>query len=101
MQLGVQTTQAHRSSAEDYEKMISVQNDLNSKYSSEIITEYVFNGAGILQEVGINIWYMNLTVEFHMTRCSPPSFPLSKVLMSIPIPIFSAGVMFPRRRLVL
>lgn len=43
--------QAYRCSAEDYNNLIDVQNALNAQYSSQIITEHAFNGAGILQEV--------------------------------------------------
>lgn len=31
--------------------MIAVQDSLNAKYNSQIITEYAFNGAGILEKV--------------------------------------------------
>lgn len=68
MQLGVQTTQAYRCSAEDYETMIRVQNELNSEYSSEIITEYAFNGAGILQEVSTSI----MAARIFASRSAPP-----------------------------
>lgn len=73
VQLTVQTTQAYRCSAADYERMIEVQNELNSQYSSEIITEYAFNGAGILQEVNMSKWY--IWYDMDKFRILSPSLP--------------------------
>lgn len=43
--------QEYRCSAADMSTLKGVQDSLNTQYSSSIVTEFAFNGAGILEEV--------------------------------------------------